>query len=336
MKRKEAPKFNLQHVYELFRNYFSGTATDKEREIVEKWHAPKERKSGLSKRVIEEDRIYVYNKLNKRFGFNSPLQPAHKTFVLRSSHWQIAAAASILIVLGLSIAYWTKSGTDLPFLAREASEKTIFETGLSGIKILKLSDGSIVTLNSGTKLAIVDNQFNHRQREVWLEGEAFFEVAKNPEKPFIIHTGTMQTTVRGTSFNVKAYPQLAENVVTVRTGKVGISLQGKQLALLTPDQQVIYHTLNGRFETGMADAENAAGWRNGRLILNSASADELKLRLKQQYNIDLVIQNKALQGIMLNSSFAKGTSLNEVMNTIADFYKVKYHITSSGLVILSE
>jgi len=72
------------------------------------------------------------------------------------------------------------------------------------------------------------------------------------------------------------------------------------------------------------------------LILNSANAEELKLRLKQQYHVDLVIQDKALKDIMLNSSFAKGTSLNEVMHTIATFYNVKYYITSSGQVVLSE
>jgi len=93
-----------------------------------------------------------------------------------------------------------------------------------------LPDGTVVQLNAGSRLEITEATFNRQKREVWLSGEAFFEVAKNPEKPFIIHTGTMQTTVRGTSFNVKAYGELGENVVSVRNGRVEIVENRKTIA----------------------------------------------------------------------------------------------------------
>ncbi|MCE5331432.1 MAG: FecR domain-containing protein [Bacteroidales bacterium] len=255
----------------------------------------------------------------------------------RNRYRRYATAVVIFILLGGGVLHYTQNNTfNQPESGVMADANTFFQTTDAQIKQITLPDGSKIHLNRGTKVSYASNAFNRHQREVWLEGEAFFEVAKNPEKPFIIHTGVMTTTVRGTSFNVKAYPQLAENVVSVRTGKVQISQQGKQLAMLTPNEQIIYNTLNNQYKTGVADGENAAGWRDGRLILNSANAEELKLRLKQQYHVDLVIQDKALKDIMLNSSFAKGTSLNEVMNTIADFYNVKYNITSSGQVVLSE
>lgn len=335
----------------LFRKYLSNQANTKEQQMIESWDAETYWSRYLKKTPdseLEKGCKEVWEQVSNQIHAENPSveygqYPVIKktTRIVRISFSHAirkyaAVAAIFLLVAGTTIFFVTQQTNSCTFTDQQALAKTCFQTGTSSMKTVTLPDGSKITLNSETKLSIIENQFNCKLREVWLSGEAFFEVAKNPEKPFIIHTGSMQTTVCGTSFNVKAYPQLSENVVSVRTGKVKISQQGKQLAVLIPNEQIIYNTLNNRFETGVADGENAAGWRNGRLIFNSANIEELKLRLKQQYHVDLIIQNKALKDIMFNSSFAKGTSLNEVMNTIADFYHVNYNITSSGQVILSE
>jgi len=335
-KTPEEKWVSLLNVLELFRRYFSNEASARERNSIDTWEPIENEKELLSDKTLEKecDTVLVWNAVSKDLNFN--ISPGQKRFHIRFLH-RYAAAAVLFILLGGGILFLNQHNSfNRSEYGAMADANTFFQTTDAQTKQITLPDGSRIHLNRGTKISYASNAFNRRLREVWLSGEAFFDVAKNPEKPFIIHTGTMQTTVRGTSFNVKAYPQLGENVVSVRTGKVQISQQGKQLAMLTPNEQIIYNTLNNQYETGVADGENAAGWRNGRLIFNSANIEELKLRLKQQYHVDLVIQDKALKDIMLNSSFAKGTSLNEVMNTIADFYNVKYNITSSGQVILSE
>ena len=178
-----------------------------------------------------------------------------------------------------------------------AQAKTLFQTTDAQTKSVVLPDGSRIQMNRGTKFSYATHAFNRRQREVWLEGEAFFEVAKNKEKPFIIHTGTMTTTVRGTSFNVKAYPQLAENVVSVRTGKVEVSNHDQMLAVLVKNKQLAYNRLTNKVETSDAAWEDAAGWREGELMLNYANRDELKLKLKQYYQVDIQFRDNALNGI---------------------------------------
>jgi len=335
-KTPEEKWVSLLNVLELFRRYFSNEASARERNSIDTWEPIENEKELLSDKTLEKecDTVLVWNAVSKDLNFN--ISPGQKRFHIRFLH-RYAAAAVLFILLGGGILFLNQHNSfNRSEYGTMADANTFFQTTDGQTKQITLPDGSRIHLNRGTKISYASNAFNLKLREVWLSGEAFFDVAKNADKPFIIHTGDMTTTVRGTSFNVKVYPQLGENVVSVRTGKVQISQQGKQLAMLTPNEQIIYNTLNNQYETGVADGENAAGWRNGRLIFNSANIEELKLRLKQQYHVDLVIQDKALKDIMLNSSFAKGTSLNEVMNTIADFYNVKYNITSSGQVILSE
>jgi transmembrane sensor len=187
-------------------------------------------------------------------------------------------------------------------------------------------------LNGGTKLSIVENQFNRKLREVWLTGEAFFEVAKNPEKPFIIHTGTMQTTVRGTSFNVKAYPQLSENVVSVRSGKVEVSDATETFGILTHNKQLTYNTANKKTQIAESDWNDAAGWMEGRMIFNSASILEIQLRLKQHYGLEMEVTGNALKDVQCNAGFKKGASVEEVLERISALYNVKYEIKTNKVI----
>jgi transmembrane sensor len=333
MTRKETSKFNLQHAYQLFQNYFSGNATDKEREIVETWNVPKEQKSKFSKSKIEKDRVFVYNKLAERFEFKGSPYLDHPSFSLKTIHRQIAVAASILLIVGLGI-YAIKSGSNLPFLAHDVVRaNTIFQTTDAQTRQITLPDGSRIHLNRGTKISYASNAFNRRLREVWLSGEAFFEVAKNPDKPFIIHTGDMITTVRGTSFNVKAYPQLGENVVSVKTGKVEVKAQDKVLAMLTPDKQLEYNKKTNASQLMNIDADEAISWQNGGLTLNYADKDELKLRIKQYYNADIQFRNNALDNIKIKSTFADGTSLTDVLGTIEALYGVRCSTQNNQIII---
>ena len=334
MTRKETSKFNLQHAYQLFQNYFSGNATDKEREIVETWNAPKEQKSKLSKSQIEKDRVLVYNKLAERFEFKESPYSAHPSFSLKTIHRQIAVAASILLIVGLGT-YAIKSGSNLPFLAHEVTQaKTLFQTTDDQIRLVILSDGSRIQMNRGTQFSYTTNAFNLKLREVWLTGEAFFEVAKNPEKPFIIHTGAMQTTVRGTSFNLKAYPQLNENIVSVRSGKVEVSDATHTFGLLTHNKQLTYNTANKRTQIAESNWEDAAGWREGRLVLNGG-AEELRLRLRQQFGVEVSFEKNALANERLTGTFNLNSKLTDVLTTIGAIYNIRYTIKNNHVTITS-
>ena len=331
----------------LFQKYLSNQANAKEQETVESWDAEAYWNMYLKKTPdseLEKGSKEVWEKVSNQINAEDPSveygqYPAIKPTTILFPHAirkYAAVAAMFLLVAGTTLFFMTRQTNSNTFTAQQVLTKIYFQTGTSNLKTVKLSDGSVITLNGGTKLSIVENQFNRKQREVWLEGEAFFEVAKNPEKPFIIHTGAMRTTVRGTSFNVKAYPQLTENVVSVRSGKVEVSDATQTFGLLTHNKQLTYNTANKKTQIAESNWEDAAGWREGRLVFRRAGTNELKLRLKQYFNVELEIKDKALNDnkTLFNSSFSKKTDLKEVMDVISVATNVKYEIKEDRKVII--
>ena len=318
----------------LLQRYFAGKTTEKETQIIENWDAQsawEKHRQKVNDRKMDVACDEVWDKISVQLEF----EKKHKAFRLHTYFQRYAAAAVIFILLGGSILYYSKNDSIQEKLVMVAQAKTLFQTTNDQIRLVILPDGSHIQMNRGTKFSYGTHAFNRKQREVWLEGEAFFEVAKNKEKPFIIHTGTMQTTVRGTSFNVKAYPQLAENVVSVRSGKVEVSSRNQMLAVLTKNKQLTFHSINKHFKTNDMDWENAAGWMDGKLVLCNANVKELQFRIKQNFNADLTIEGSLLEGAMFNSSFNRGTGLKDILERICALYNVHYEVSGNKIRIHS-
>jgi transmembrane sensor len=200
---------------------------------------------------------------------------------------------------------------------------------------MTLPDGSVVYLNTDTRIGIATAYFNKEKREIWLEeGEAFFEIAKNPEKPFIIHSIGLQTTVLGTSFNIKAYKELDESSVSVRDGKVQVMHQSNLLGVFTKNQQITFNKTTGSTVKSEINWEDAASWMENRLVMNGANAKEFKLRLKQHFNVIIEIKNNKLDGKLLSCSFPNDVSLKEVMEGISLLYNIKYTLSQSGKLVI--
>ena len=331
----------------LFQKYLSNQANAKEQETVESWDAEAYWNRYLKKTPdseLEKGSKEVWEKVSNQINAEDPsveygqypaIKPTTRIARILFPHAirkYAAVAAMFLLVAGTTLFFMTRQTNSNMFTAQQVLTKIYFQTGTSNLKTVKLSDGSVITLNGGTKLSIVENQFNRKLREVWLTGEAFFEVAKNPEKPFIIHTGTMQTTVRGTSFNVKAYPQLSENVVSVRSGKVEVSDATETFGILTHNKQLTYNTANKKTQIAESDWNDAAGWMEGRMIFNSASILEIQLRLKQHYGLEMEVTGNALKDVQCNAGFKKGASVEEVMERISALYNVKYEIKTNKVI----
>lgn len=207
------------------------------------------------------------------------------------------------------------------------------------IKSFKLSDGTVVYLNVNTKLTLRKDKFTAQTREVWLdEGEAFFEVAKDASRPFIVHTADgLQTRVLGTSFNIKAYAELSKQVVSVATGKVQVSNTAGDTATLTPNRQVVYHDKDKTLHTGKALTEQNASWREGYIEFVNADYDEVAMRIAQYYGVKVVNKDNALkQNLEFYANYRHTIPLSELASSIATIYKVKYEVSGKTLVFSSE
>ena len=197
--------------------------------------------------------------------------------------YRYGAVATFLLLVGVSAV--------IGFRALERTPQLVELAALQEVEEFTLPDGSRIYLNRGSKLTYDDRTFNDERREIRLSGEAFFEVAKNPAKPFIVYGGQTQTTVRGTSFNVKAYPGVRENVISVRDGRVEVkNAEHEVLAVLTRNRQITWDTATQTARQDSIAWQRAAGWKDGRmLVLNHAGLDEIKLKMEQCYGVSMTI-----------------------------------------------
>lgn len=325
-------KYNITYLLLcLFQRYYKKEATEREKQIVESWDP--ENSSGryrIEPLQLEKGCEQVWQFLSQKYGLESeqvgsmPVGRNQRLFGFRTV---VAAAVAFLFFLSGSLYFLSDSQDILGKKAQSNSlVKSSYETAGS-VKKITFPDGSVVHINHNTKLSYVPNVYNKEKREVWLEeGEAYFEVAKNPEKPFVVHHGELQTIVRGTSFNIKAYKELKQETISVKTGKVEVLSSGKLLGTLTKDKQITYYDERRDFNIEDVEKNVVAAWVDHRLILYRANSFELKLRLKQFFNKDILFCDNALSDVLFYAQFEKGCSVQNVLTVISELYDVKYEI----------
>jgi len=151
------------------------------------------------------------------------------------------------------------------------------------IETVTLADGSIIRLNADSKLTVAPG-FNAKNRQLTLEGEGYFKVAKNAKLPFVIRTGKVKTTVVGTVFNLKAYPETESIRLTVIEGKVRFEKQNKGL-LLEANKAATYQKATSSFKKEAFDKEKALGWQRGKLVFDNIPFSEALRMIERRFNI---------------------------------------------------
>ncbi len=183
-----------------------------------------------------------------------------------------------------------------------------------------LQDGSVVMLNSGSSMTYPSSFVGMDTREVQLKGEAFFEVAKNPKKPFIVRTETMYTQVFGTVFNVSAYEEDDTTEVVLVEGSVGVGKSNKvnteALQMLAPSQKAS-NIMGGEkdFVVEDVDVSSYISWTKGILAFENESMGQIIKRLQRQYNINIVNHYEELAERRFTGMFDEET-IDHVLKTI--------------------
>jgi transmembrane sensor len=204
--------------------------------------------------------------------------------------------------------------------------------------IVTLSDGSRVFLNSGSSISF-PRVFDESQREITLEGEAFFDVKPNPKRPFIVRTGDLVTRVLGTSFDIMAF-DTNEISVTVATGRVQVfqdpdkaSSQNDRLepVFLDPEQRVTYQ--NHAFTISHADVQKSVAWRNNTLDFDETPLSTVGTMLERWYAVDIQYDNQNIVNCRINGQF-KGQRLEEVLKSIRYMYNIEYEILTPNKIML--
>ncbi|MFA8436307.1 MAG: FecR family protein [Marinifilaceae bacterium] len=230
---------------------------------------------------------------------------------------KVAAGIALLISLGVAGYYSFFGNRQQIFMVDNLAE-------ISKNQIL-LSDGTKVTLNVDSRLYYPE-EFGRKNRTVKLEGEAYFEVHRNPEKPFIIQHGNTETRVLGTKFNLRAYPQETEVKVAVTEGKVKLSERkntGKHV-VLTKDKVGVYHR-DTRTMTRLDQLdENFLSWRTGVLNFRNSSLSKVIKDLKRHYRVDFVVEDiEHVEKLKVSARF-ENQELEDVLNELSLFMGIKF------------
>jgi len=239
-----------------------------------------------------------------------PDVPVPKT---RSRRRLVFAILILLIAAGPIL--WLVNKPDNHHPARVASALAKRTTERSEYKYLLLPDSTQVWLNASSTLEFPEH-FRTDKREVTLTGEAYFDVRHSEKAPFIIYSGKISTTVLGTSFNIKAYPDRQDIIVSVSTGKVKVSYNNVPLATLVKGQQVKFNSrLNTMEEKKIAPAEVAA-WQQGNMSYDDEAFEDIVADLERLYNAKIRIDNDAIRTLKVSTSFRRELGIEQALQVL--------------------
>lgn len=192
-----------------------------------------------------------------------------------------------------------------------------------------LSDGSKVWLNAASSIRF-PTAFSGSLREVELTGEAYFEVAKNKEKPFQVKVRDMKIAVLGTHFNVKAYEDEAETKTSLLEGSVKI-IQGKEVGLLKPGQQAVINFKDDKVKIATADMVEVIAWKNGLFRFEGANIETIMREIGRWYDVEIVYAGKVPMR-RFEGKINRNAGLSEVLR-ILELSNVKFSIAGKKIIV---
>lgn len=232
---------------------------------------------------------------------------------------QIASVAAIITVILLGGAYGI-------FAYWEQNTKTNYfalETAYGEKSKIVLTDGTIVWLNAGSSLQYGDN-FNAKNREVILKGEAYFEVRHQEDDiPFLVKTADYNVLVKGTKFNVTSYAEDAFSTTTLLEGSIDILYKGKQLPV-HPGEAFSFDKEKGSFAYHHVQASQYKSWIDGRVEYDEITLQELAIRLSRKYDVHIRLDEKLDSNANFRISLRNEETVGDVLQALSEIIPIRF------------
>lgn len=238
----------------------------------------------------------------------------------------MAAAAVIL----LSLSVWTA------YLLQPVSLHTV--STLAETRTIQLPDGTSVTLNHYSSLSYPE-QFESDNREVKLiNGEAYFEVNKDPKHPFIVQTGVIDIQVLGTHFNVNAYRDNPEITTTLLTGSVAVSnKRNSDRIVLKPNEVAIYNKVEEKLTRKVIEnTKNEISWRDGEFIFDDLPLQNIAHKLSNSFGKTIQIADTALRNYRITARFRNGEDLETILSVLHNAGYFDYSQNNKQFIITAK
>nr|WP_295934500.1 FecR domain-containing protein [uncultured Dyadobacter sp.] len=194
--------------------------------------------------------------------------------------------------------------------------------------VVTLSDGSRIWLNSGSKL-VYPSHFEDSQREVYLEGQAFFSVTHAEKQPFYVHTRDLQVKVLGTEFDVSAYDDDGYTATVLATGSVELttgrqSLFGSKATRITPGTRAVFDPRKAGLKTAQVDVREFVSWKDGYLALANAPLAEILKKLSRYYRVEIELKAPHLANVTFGGGLDLPDDIREALDGISAVTSLTY------------
>jgi ferric-dicitrate binding protein FerR (iron transport regulator) len=299
-----------QYIQELIRKYAEGVASDEEIKRLMEWYrlSNVEEVQWPSSNALEKDSVYLrmHERLRKEV---TPL----KARIVKLSWLKVAVV--LLVILGAATIMVYRS------TPTKAAYSTV--TNPSGkIQLINLPDGSKVWLNASTTLRYQKSFKTNRRLE--LDGEAYFEVTHDKATPFVVDAGGVQTTVLGTTFNIKAYKSVRMTRISVISGRVRVDNRVRELAVLPPARQLQYDRKSTIANTSSIDTNSILAWKEGRLQFQGETFSEIASAIENWYGIKVIFGNAGISTCRYYLNIDKTVSLEKFLSIMGEITELEY------------
>ena len=342
---------DISEIDPLISKYLSGNATNGEIEEFLHWlkASPQNRKYYAQSQMLwfssdnnsQENNQYQWELVQLKIQEREVINLKKDTILTDSRHLInrfIRIAAVIIMLIGISGFFFFMNGSK----NNSNFAQNILEVPYGSMSILTLPDGTKLWVNSGSKLTY-NSDYGKKNRDIYLTGEAYFDVAKNRKLPFVVHALNVKIKAIGTSFNVKAYPDEKKVETTLIQGLVEIEKSGsKSIILLNPSQKIIIPEvekpepivqknqkvqLSKKMNVSMEatdtaiildkeiDTEKEISWKNGKLIFDREPLSSLTVKLERRYDVDFYFETEKLKEYKYSGIFMD-LSLEQILEAM--------------------
>ncbi|WP_185958435.1 FecR family protein [Fodinibius sediminis] len=325
---------------QLLINYLLGLCTPGEEEEVEYW-LDKEpgnitllqevsKEIGYEGRLSAADTIEVKDQLFAEVDNTADAGSAKRGYrpnahIGRGLWLKVAAMVVVILTAGGLGLYYSDFSSFSEDSVTQFDQRTLSKGQTA---TLRFGDGSVIKLNAGSTLRYPE-KFSRERREVYLEGEAFFSIAHDESRPFLVHAKNTTTRVLGTSFNIRAYSSEDALQVAVAEGEVAVSraeeqpVSSRETIYVTRNQWVTYRSSGQLIEKGEGNIDDLIAWKDKRLIFTDKPLEEIAVQLERWYNVEVLLADSSLKKRRLSASFTD-EPLSEVLTVIALSLDITY------------
>ena len=327
-----------EELYRLLRKNFTGDISSEEEIRLQRWihESIENQKIAETLSQVWQEKSAEPELINSEAQIDHIWQRSQDNLQTLQKDWsyllKIAAVIVLFITTPLLVINFMQVSSEAP-VPQATTE--IIKSNPAGQKAkFYLPDGSLVWLN-GASTITYDSKFNEINRNISLQGEAYFEVSRNKNLPFRVSIGKLTTTALGTAFNIEAYPDDEEKKISLLHGKVKVVVSDdnkKEDFILNPGYQIRYSSISERSEKQSFDPNQVVGWKEGKLVFAGANYQEVTRKLEKWYGVDITTRGNPPAGWKLSTTY-QDESLRNILKNLRFGKKFNYKLGKDELKI---